>query len=1082
MIDPSIRTSIANLFQEFLASYPATEDGVWHQGVYATTRQTGRDNFTSVLEAQAAGKEITNLVLLKLLPYNDNILTREIGAWIHYAPSIVGDVRKWYESKRWVRAEDWPKVAQAILDFAKRCNDEPAALQAACRDFAALRNVKGFQAGMLSPILNALRPDEFTLINAKSRAVVNYLAGKKYSSDLTDYPKLNATALEVVAELDELLSSAGLDLPPADVFDMFCHWLVAVKGFVLKTQCWKIAPGEDAWQWDECREGGFIAMGWDELGDLSELSRADFVKRRDEIAGQQDQIEKALEEVWTFARVIKEGDYIVANRGTKEVLGIGIVTGPYYFEPDVKQGHRLPVEWTDTRRRKVTQYGWTQTLRKVQAKTFAGIRDASTADSSLAEPFSEIFADREEAEWAFGFLRQCMTWLAVEGPDNKLCVLTLPKAHPQVIRFNFGEWVVVDLRGPKAYGDKGISLALLMDGPGLAQYKHWGAFKSFPTALPVAVYELPLKPVREMSEEFAQHVERSFQYIGTLFAKWEQSQFQRVHRQELIDAVFDTQARLFDDDYVVNPECPFSEETFELLAQLDATPTAAFYQEHKEEFVAQVEGPFKRVLQDVAKRLPESIRERMETERRIFAKFLKNDFGQGGAWPWYWGAFYPKGGKRSQDAQLAMWMNFQYLECGFYIGDYGSEPRRRFEANVARHRGQLKEILDETLEGAGLLFGRRDTFTVEEDGTVTQEPRISLEDFLDHPENHYPDVSLVIPAQELLQMSEADLVERVAQTHALLFPLALLAMEDDPLPAIEEYLELPEPDDEPPIQPLYPLAQCAAETGFSQEKLARWVRAIERKKQAIFYGPPGTGKTFMARALARHVVGGGDGFVDLVQFHPAYSYEDFVQGIRPQSINGRLEYPIMAGRFLEFCRQARQRNDACVLIIDEINRANLAQVFGELMYLLEYRDDEIPLAGGSRRFSIPKNVYIIGAMNTADRSIALVDHALRRRFAFLALDPDYDVLRGFHARHATGFAVGGLIEMLKRLNREIGDKHYAIGISFFLHERLQEYIEDIWRMEIEPYLAEYFFDNPHKAAEFAWEKVAEGILPKGQTA
>ena len=685
-----------------------------------------------------------------------------------------------------------------------------------------------------------------------------------------------------------------------------------------------------------------------------------------------------------------------------------------------------------------------------------------------------------------------MTWLGVEGPDNKLCVLTLHKAHPQVIRFNYGEWVVVDLRGPKAYGGKGISLALLMDGPGLAQYKHWSAFKSFPNALPVAVYELPLETAREMSEEFVQHVERSFQYIGTLFAKWEQSQFKRVHRQELMDAVFAPAAldKLLTEGLpsngngkvVVNPECPFSEETFELLAQLDATSTAAFYQEHKEEFVAQVEEPFKRVLQDVAKRLPESIRAVMETERRIFAKFLKNDFGQGGAWPWYWGAFYPKGGKRSQDAQLSMWMNFQYLECGFYIGDYGSEPRRRFEANVARHRGQLKEILDETLEGAGLLFGRRDTFTVDEDGIVTQEPRISLEEFLDHPETHYPDVSLVIPAQELLQMSEADLVERVAQTHALLFPLALLAMEDDPLPAIEEYLELPEPDDEPPIQPLYPLAQCAAETGFSQEKLARWVRAVERKKQAIFYGPPGTGKTFMARALARHVVGGGDGFVDLVQFHPAYSYEDFVQGIRPQSVNGRLEYPVMPGRFLEFCRQARQRNDACVLIIDEINRANLAQVFGELMYLLEYRDDEIPLAGGSRRFSIPKNVYIIGAMNTADRSIALVDHALRRRFAFLALDPDYDVLRGFHARHATGFAVGGLIEMLKRLNREIGDKHYAIGISFFLHERLQEYIEDIWRMEIEPYLAEYFFDNPHKAAEFAWEKVAEGILPKGQPA
>jgi 5-methylcytosine-specific restriction protein B len=271
----------------------------------------------------------------------------------------------------------------------------------------------------------------------------------------------------------------------------------------------------------------------------------------------------------------------------------------------------------------------------------------------------------------------------------------------------------------------------------------------------------------------------------------------------------------------------------------------------------------------------------------------------------------------------------------------------------------------------------------------------------------------------------------------------------------------------------YSLAQCARDTGLDEALLARWVQAIERKGQAILYGPPGTGKTFVAERLAEHMTGGGDGFWELVQFHPAYTYEDFVQGLRPRTRpEGGLDYPLVPGRFLEFCETARTCQDRCVLIIDEINRANLSQVFGELMYLLEYRDREIQLAGGTA-FRVPANVRLIGTMNTADRSVALVDHALRRRFAFLALYPDYDVLRRFHAN--TGFPVAGLINTLQRLNRQIGDPHYEVGITFFLRWNLAEQLEDIWRMEIEPYLEEYFFDQPEKVAAFRWDVIKEQL-------
>jgi 5-methylcytosine-specific restriction protein B len=157
-----------------------------------------------------------------------------------------------------------------------------------------------------------------------------------------------------------------------------------------------------------------------------------------------------------------------------------------------------------------------------------------------------------------------------------------------------------------------------------------------------------------------------------------------------------------------------------------------------------------------------------------------------------------------------------------------------------------------------------------------------------------------------------------------------------------------------------------------------------------------------------------------------------------------------------------------VLVIDEINRARLSQVFGELMYLLEYREAEIPLAGGGR-FRIPQNVRLLGTMNTADRSIALVDHALRRRFAFLELRPNHEALRAFHQKQ--DMDVEGLIGLLQRVNVAIADPHYEIGISFFLRKSLAEELEDIWCMEILPYLEEYFFDKPAQLREYQWDRV-----------
>ena len=190
------------------------------------------------------------------------------------------------------------------------------------------------------------------------------------------------------------------------------------------------------------------------------------------------------------------------------------------------------------------------------------------------------------------------------------------------------------------------------------------------------------------------------------------------------------------------------------------------------------------------------------------------------------------------------------------------------------------------------------------------------------------------------------------------------------------------------------LEQLSSDLNLPIEFLNRVNELIEDKKQVIFQGPPGTGKTFIAKRLAEHWAESPDD-VTLVQFHPSYAYEDFVEGYRPTVQDGVAGFNLRHGplrRSAEIARANEGRKH--FLLIDEINRGNLAKVFGELYFLLEYRDEEIDLQYSDEPFTLPDNLYIIGTMNTADRSIARVDLALRRRFYFVEFHPDVWPIKG----------------------------------------------------------------------------------------
>lgn len=293
--------------------------------------------------------------------------------------------------------------------------------------------------------------------------------------------------------------------------------------------------------------------------------------------------------------------------------------------------------------------------------------------------------------------------------------------------------------------------------------------------------------------------------------------------------------------------------------------------------------------------------------------------------------------------------------------------------------------------------------------------------------------------------------------------------------------------EENPMQPesaidTYTKDDFLEEVYMTETRYENLVAVLRNKKNIILQGAPGVGKTFAAKRLAYSMMGEKDeSRIEFVQFHQNYSYEDFVMGYKPVEDGFELKY----GIFYRFCQKAANQPDKdYFFIIDEINRGNMSKIFGELLMLIErdYRGTKATLAYNGLTFSVPRNLYIIGMMNTADRSLAMIDYALRRRFSFFEVEPGFDS-DGFiqYQNGLNNEILNELVSRVKDLNKEISldkslGKGFCIGHSYFCGRDVctEEWLHSIVDYDILPMLSEYWFDDANKLQR--WENILQGVF------
>jgi hypothetical protein len=525
-------------------------------------------------------------------------------------------------------------------------------------------------------------------------------------------------------------------------------------------------------------------------------------------------------------------------------------------------------------------------------------------------------------------------------------------------------------------------------------------------------------------------------------------------------------------------------DSFAFLAELEHNNGRGWMERHRARYRFAVREPLVELCRTLASRYVTPVVRRasgwdVDVEARsghALTSVCKNTFGRGGPYNTaLWITFCrPEAARPRAGAQLFVRLSADGVRFGLRLGKGARNSLARLRRNAEEHT----ELLFRLLRGAGALaecrFGPADLPEAALQMTTASDLCAGLAGGSFEASRFLSADSQILGGEEL--------AGEVLLTFDRLLPLFACAVEEDAGPFL---LRRSGAADE-----RFTEADFRRTTMLGADWLRRARGLLEMKRQLILQGVPGTGKTHVARCLARLLTGGRAGAVRLVQFHPAYGYEEFVEGIKVRSVDvgGRHEvtYPVEDGLLCSFATEAEKRPaEPFVLVIDEINRGNLPRIFGELLYLLEYRGQAVDLPYSRRSFRMPPNLYLIATMNAADRSVAAVDQALRRRFSFLEMPPDAGVLASWlqaniadtdpaFARRVTGL----FTRLNERLVADLGPQA-LVGHSYFMVPGLDEAkLRVIWQHQIRPMLEGHITGEHGRLATFDLDAFP-GDTPRG---
>ncbi len=554
----------------------------------------------------------------------------------------------------------------------------------------------------------------------------------------------------------------------------------------------------------------------------------------------------------------------------------------------------------------------------------------------------------------------------------------------------------------------------------------------------------------------------------------------RVHPLELADVVLAV-AQSARPEPAVSDFAGFCTDSFAFLTELATTNSKEWMAENRERYQFVLREPLVELCEALAERYVRPVLNReygweLECEAkpgRAVTSINKNDFGRSGPYqPVQWITFYRRSqANKRADAQLFVRVAADGVRYGFHLGRSARDAGKQFRRNIQEHADAIFRALR-----AGGVFAECRFWT--DDDLATEVPVKSAADLRAWAVHKTIAVGKHrAPESSLLRRDE--LTGDILLTFDRLLPAFACAAEADPRPLLTR--RAGDAEGKPPYDP----ASFHRATYLSEVWLDRVLGLLRLKKQLVLQGVPGTGKTHVARCLAQLLTHDRPDCVRLVQFHPAYSYEEFVEGIRARGVevNGRSEvtFPVEGGVLCQFAEQAAKRpSEPHVLVIDELNRGNLPRIFGELLYLLEYRDQAVTLPYSKHSFRLPDNLFLLATMNQLDRSAVALDQALRRRFSFVDMPADAAILASWLEAHPPsesndetfGPRVVHLFEELnRRLARDLGPEK-QIGHSFFMVPQLDsEKLAAVWDHHVRPLLLDYLGGREERLRDYTPERL-----------